>query len=98
MKDLFYSVSEGLLFYVAGYADSTNVMTQISMLQNNYNHMKRISGGETQISSEEILKSSRYKSMRVFWCKTTVIPQDAFVIGDKPNDPNNWTMWKWINN
>jgi hypothetical protein len=97
-QDLFYSHHEKILFLITGYDGSHLVKDMISKLQNNYNHMKRISGGATEIYSDEILYSRRYKSMRYFWCKTDVIPDNAFVIGkeDKADDPNKWTVHKWI--
>ena len=38
MKDLFYSVKDKKLFWVAGYANEINVKSLISTLTNNYNY------------------------------------------------------------
>lgn len=91
-KDLFYSESEGILFLIGGYTPECNMKDMISCLQNNYNHMERISGGVKEIKTRFILTSSRYKSMRVFWCETKEIPEDAFRLG------KDWSMEQWITN
>jgi hypothetical protein len=98
-RDLFYSVHEKILFLVAGYTDNTdNVKSIVSMLENNAKHMQRISGGIKEINTTYIEKSRRYKYMRVFYCKTDNPPENAFRIGDtcKEDDPNKWTMMKWL--
>jgi hypothetical protein len=97
-KDLFYSVHEKILFLVAGYTDNTdNVKSIISMLENNMKHMQRISGVKI-INTTFVQSSRRYKYMRVFYCTTDNPPEDAFRIGDncKEDDPNKWTMHKWL--
>lgn len=99
MKDLFYSAHEGILFFVAGYCDTTNVKGMISMLQNNYNFFEKIAKTKT-INTDVIQTSRRYKSMRVFWAETKEIPSDAFIIGanQSADDPHKWTMWRWLEN
>lgn len=91
-KDLFYSEKEGILFLIAGYTPECNVKDMISTLKNNHKHMERISGGVKQIKTRYILSSSRYKSMRMFWCETKEVPSDAFRLG------KDWTMEQWVSN
>ena len=90
--DLFYSEKENILFYVAGYIDNFNDVDKIiEMLQDHKAEFIKL-GGEGKIYTKEITKSSRYKYMRVFWCKTKKIPVNAFKLG------KDWDMWKWISN
>lgn len=99
-KDLFYSKHEKILFLITGYDGSHLVKDLMIAFRINYERMRELSKGASEIYTDEILHSSRYKSMRYYWCKTDVIPEEAFVIGDtdKPDDPNRWTMSRWIHN
>jgi len=99
MKDLFYSHHEGILFYIGGYEDTTNVKTMISILQNNYNFFEKLAKVK-EIHTDVITKSSRYKNMRVYWAVTSERPIDAFVIGanDSSDNLKKWTMRKWLEN
>ena len=96
MKDLFYSVSEKKLFWIAGYTDNShNVKEIVSTLTNNRNHFIRICKlpENSVVNTDYITKSSRYKSMRFFWVDNVETPpEDAFELG------NDWTMHKWISN
>lgn len=92
MKDLFYSVKDKKLFWVAGYANEINVKSLISTLTNNYNYFYKICKVK-EINTDVLRKSRKYKDMRVYWCDTETIPEEAFVI---KND--YWDMWKWLEN
>ncbi len=105
-QDLFYSKKEKKLFLITGYDHSHLCKEMISVIQNNYNHMVRISGGVKEVYTDECLTSSRYKNMRYYWCETDVIPDGAFIIGDRPEkelkegevaEPD-WTMYSWLRN
>ena len=110
MENLFYSPSEKILFYVAGYTDNTsNVKGIISMLQNNYLFFFGICGVKT-INTCLVEKSPRYKGMRVFYCTTDSPPAEAHVlnVGKEREDELlatgytkeqiQWTMDKWLTN
>ncbi len=96
MKDLFYSISEKSLFWIAGYTDnSCNVREIVSVLENNRRHF--VSNCKLPknalVNTDYITSSSRYKSMRYFWINDIETPpKDAFVLGE------DWTMHKWITN
>lgn len=96
MEDLFYSVSEKKLFWIAGYTDNSyNVKEIVSTLTNNRNYfIKNCKLTEnTVVRTDYITQSSRYKSMRYFWVDNIETPpKDAFELGD------DWTMDKWISN
>lgn len=92
---LFYSKKESILFFIAGYPDSSNnVKGIIEELKNGRNYFIRLCGltQSAQVETEIVTSSRRYKHMRMFYikdCKTA--PKDAFQIGD------DWTMDKWVN-
>lgn len=96
MKDLFYSENENIIFHVDGYSEmdnTSNVKTQISVLQNNYNHFSKLFKTK-EIKTRYITKSSRYKYMRVFFAtmEPKDVPSEAFRLG------KDWTMDKWLTN
>lgn len=98
MENLFYSPSEKILFYIAGYTDdSRNVKDIISMYQNNYNFFYNICGIKT-INTYFVYKSTRYQNMRVFFCTTENPPTDAFNLSmnEQRKDQVEWTMIKWL--
>jgi hypothetical protein len=95
MEKLFYSTKESIAFYIAGYVNTNNVNNMIRMLKDGKKTFitacndKTIS--EDSVQSYEILKSSRYKSMRVFYALDVANPpKDAFQLG------KDWTMDSWI--
>ena len=96
IEDLFYSSSEKKLFWVAGYTDNHyDVEKTVSMLTNNRNHFIKACNlpKNSQVATDYITKSSRYKSMRYFWIDNVENPpKDAFVLG------KDWTMHGWITN
>lgn len=100
MKDLFYSPLDKKLFWIAGYTDNSyNVKEIISVLQNNLNFfLKQVKFPQnTQVNTEYITKSRRYKSMRYFWINDVEIekvPKEAFILTAE----NDWSMYKWIEN
>lgn len=96
MKDLFYSESEKLCFYVAGYTDSSfNVNETVKMLNT---EAKKFATGikvpKKEVRTNYITSSSRYKYMRVFFAKCKKAPKDAFLLDKK----SGWTMDKWLKN
>ena len=92
--DLFYSLKEKKMFYIAGYVDnSSKIYENIKVLEEGENNVKKLIGTDKcEVSTRYIEKSSRYKSMRVFYADTTIIPPNAFVLG------KDWDMWNWLTN
>lgn len=88
----FYSEKEKLFFIITGYVDNSDaVVDQIVMLSKYGNYMFE-STGNINIKTQRILKSNRYKHMRVFYVKVPAKPyiDDVFSIGE------DWTMMQWI--
>lgn len=92
--DLFYSLKEKKMFYVAGYVDNSDKITEtLKVLKEGETNIKKLIGSDKcEISSRYIERSSRYKSMRVFYVDTRIIPPNAFALN------NDWDMWKWLTN
>lgn len=61
MEDLFYSVSEKKLFWIAGYTDNSyNVKEIVSVLTNNRNHfIKNCKLAENTLVQTDYITSSR---------------------------------------
>lgn len=102
MENLFYSKQEKTLFWIAGYTDNSlnvdEIIKMLSIESKRFNEFAKVDSSE--IKTDYITNSHRYKSMRVFYCKTDHIPEEAFVLGaDVSNDNgHDWTMDKWISN
>jgi hypothetical protein len=96
MEDLFYSLSEKKLFWVAGYTDNSyGVKEIISVLENNRNYFIKSCKLPTNalVKTDYITVSRRYKSIRYFWVDDVETPpKEAFILND------DWTMHKWISN
>jgi len=95
MESLFYSESEKIAFYVAGYTDNSLLVEDIISMLNK--HTKKFSekvGVDSKtVKTDYITSSRRYKSMRVFYAENvTEKPEGAFVITSE----NDWTMHKWL--
>ncbi len=93
-RDLFYSVNEQTLFWVAGYTDNSNNVKELTsvFLDRALALANLIKADVKNINFSYIYTSRRYKSMRVFYIKTDVIPEKAFKID------GDWNMWKWLEN
>lgn len=95
LKNLFYSKKEAILFHVAGYTDNSESVSDIvEMLMF---HSKALSVLDKNYQLEDVktfyvTKSSRYKNMRVFYLKTSIVPKGTFELD------GDWTMMKWIEN
>jgi len=100
MKELFYSPLDKNLFWIAGYTDNSYcVKNIISTLENNRNYFLKQTDlpKNTQVNTDYITNSRRYKSMRYFWVKDIEpenVPKEAFILTAE----NDWTMYKWITN
>lgn len=98
MENLFYSKSEKILFWVAGYTgdnNTCNALEKIAYLQKNAETFAKMCPGIliSNVCTNQILSSRRYKYMRVFWAENIEHPpKNAFVIGGE----NDWTMSKWL--
>lgn len=97
MKDLFYSWDEKILFWVAGYTADLNTDNVIEknrdLLENALEFAGKAQCDVSSVKTFEILKSSRYKYMRVFYVNSDFCPSDAFVIG---KGEHKWTMSEWL--
>lgn len=94
MKDLFYSPTEKLLFWVAGYTDNTeNVNKLVKMLDTlAMKFANKVLVKKSDVRTTFVTHSRRYKQMRVFYVKTDHAPKKAFSIGSD----KGWTMNKWL--
>ncbi len=94
LKNLFYSGKEKVAFYIVGYASSAFVSKQVNMLKR-YQHEFALllpSGIRSdEMKCREILKSSRFKYMIVFWMGGILErPKNAYDL------EASWTMEEWI--
>lgn len=98
-KELFYSINEDILFYIAGYTDNSDNVTIIQKtLVDGVNELERLA--KTKIDKKKVMTtyvtiSDRYKYMRVFYIggfNVKKVPKEAFLLGDG----NDWTMRKWL--
>lgn len=99
MKNLFYSESEKILFWVSGYDFLHNNSNVVEITNSLLSDAKSLAGiisvSVKQVRTLEVFNSSRYKYMRVFYINDVEKPPiEAFVI---TND-NYWTMDKWLRN
>ncbi len=95
MKDLFFSESEKIAFWVAGYTDTSFFVENIiKMLTEQTKIFSEKIGVEAETVKTDFITSSRsYKSMRVFYAENiSTKPEGAFVISSK----NGWTMQTWL--
>lgn len=92
-KDLFYSPTEGILFWVAGYTrdgNTENVQEIINSLKEN----SQIFADYAGIPFEKVFtfyntRPPRYQYMRIFYAYTPKV-EGAFKLGE------DWTMYKWL--
>lgn len=99
MKDLFYSESEKILFWVSGYdilhSNSNVVEATTDMLNDAQKLADVIMCNVSKVHTDYVSHSSMYKYMRVFYIQDVrKCPPEAFNI----TNGNGWTMWKWLNN
>lgn len=91
---LLYSKKESILFFIAGYPNSSNNVKEIiEELKNGRNYFIKLCGltQSAQVETEIVTSSRRYKHMRIFYIKKCVTqPINCFEIGE------DWTMDKWI--
>lgn len=105
MKDIFYSESENILFWVVGYSwiDNTSKVQEIideftkkrTEFLSIFDGRKLPKNVEKNVKSAEVRESRRYKHMRIFYLehiKPEQVPENAFHITNE----NGWTMWKWL--
>jgi hypothetical protein len=93
MKDLFFSEVEKTAFWIAGYTndDQGNVNEIIKSLKGGAKTFAEWVGCEIyDVSTFVNNKPPRYQYMRVYYAKTELPPEGAFILDDK------WTMLKWI--
>lgn len=93
MKNLYYSKVQRMLFWIAGYMNSSeNVKEKIGVLTNGVNEFVAATGVEKDSVCSFVVDgcSSHYARMRVFCAKTDIVPDIAFKISEK------YTMAEWI--
>jgi hypothetical protein len=97
MKDLFYSESEKILFWVSGYDilnSKSNVVEATNDLLSDAKKFADVTQSDiSKVHTVEVTSSNSYKCMRVFYIKDVECPQEAFTI----TASRGWTMWKWLN-
>lgn len=97
MKNLFYSSTDQMLFWIAGYTadNNTSYVMEIneSLIKNSRLFRKHCKCKASQVRTIMIYESRKYKYMRAFFIeKPKHIPDDAYQLN------NDWTMHKWITN
>ncbi len=101
--ELFYSTSEKILFYVAGYTDNSDKVSEIKktlnagvkVLVDILKDSGYIELDEKLVNTTFVTHSMRYKYMRVFYVQNVekkYVSKSAFQIG------KDWTMDKWLKN
>lgn len=100
METAFYSEKDDIYFYIAGYHGCDNTMLAIEIankLIGEINKLTKLLGvKDSDIKTDRITKSRRYKYMRVFYiqnAKANVLESElntAFCIG------GGWSMQSWI--
>lgn len=93
MKDLFYSLDEGILFWIAGYTKDGNtnsVVEMVESLEENATKFAKVAN----IPIEKVFtlyntKPPHYQNMRIFYALCPLV-EDAFVLS------TGWTMNNWI--
>jgi hypothetical protein len=103
MKNLFYSPSENILFWIAGYvAQPDNVHQFIIEITDPANEFADYAQVPFKsIKSMYITESRKYKYMRVYWVEDQTIKVedvDKFIHNGKEvfNIGTGWTMRKWL--
>lgn len=93
MKELFYSKSEGILFWVAGYTrdgNTNNVSQMVQSLQENA--QKFANKANIKLEKVQTIYNTcppRYQYMRIFYAHCEPI-EDAYILGE------DWTMIEWL--
>lgn len=92
MKNLFYSKSEKIAFWVSNYGCSSSKVSEVvEWLKEKGGLAANAFGVELDaVRWYEITVSRRYKNMHVFYAETDVVPENAFELGEE------WTMEKWL--
>lgn len=94
MENLFYSLSEKILFWVAGFTDNSPYVKEIvGMLDSNAKKLADLVSADVEgVCTIVLEKSRRYKNMRVFYIQTLIIPlrEGAWTI------PEDTTMRKYL--
>lgn len=93
MKNIFFSPTENILFWIAGYDTYThNVQQKVSSMIANcetFSNIANVPYGEVYMLAVTT-KSSRYQGAEVYYAETATVPEGAFDIGE------NWTMNQWL--
>ena len=88
MKNLSYSQSDHILFYIPGYLDNS-----IKALNEHAAIFAKVVGCKVEdVSTLLITKSSRYQNMQVFYITAFKSVPEAYILN------GDWSMWKWIEN
>lgn len=94
MKDLFYSKSEGILFWVAGYTRDSNTYKVGEIVESLRDNAQRFAD-QAECNFDEVCtlyntRPPRYQYMRIFYTFTPKNLEGAFELGE------DWTMDKWL--
>ncbi len=94
LENLFYSPSEKIAFFIPPHYYGAKVKELVETMQNHANELAEIAGkSPDDVSIIDVLQSSRYKNMKVFYIKDCeTAPEQAYVINE------SWTMVSWYSN
>ena len=88
MNNLFYSVSESILFWIAGYVSDD--AQSIIDAADKFSAIAKVSKSEIYI--KDVLDSRKYKNMKVFFSTIEgTPPKEAFIT-------SNYSMDEWLTN
>ena len=104
MKNLFYSPSENILFWIAPYLSVRDkVHTKITdMTERCFDFSSAIRVRFNQVKVRTISDSRRFKDRELYWVEDQTIKidigKDIFIHNEKEvfNIGTGWTMAKWI--
>lgn len=89
---LFYSIIDGILFFVAGYDNANGKTDQI--IDNKITCFARLAlVKRSEVKTMIIEESSNYTNMRIYFAKTKNIPEEAYQLTCK-----KWTMPEFLKN
>lgn len=93
-NDLFYSSSEGILFWIAGYTKDGNTYSVKEIIESfKYNALKFAQHAGVDFDEVKTFynnKPRRYQYMRIFYTDVPKNIEGAFTLGKQ------WTMREWI--
>jgi len=99
MKDIFYSIKDKTVFWVAGYVGTGNgraIEIANALKTSATRFADKLGIDPAAIHTTVVEKSSKYKNMRVFFVQEHEIDTDKADMNEVIG--LDWTMMKWLNN